>query len=119
VNKTVCILYWTIDTIFGERAQDIYINAVDADGPKVSPSSIEASLCSIQESSEFSYENLLAQVKNSCFRPERLIFLDSEMEPLKVAEHFQVSLQTKTILSLACDDCVFHFRTESGLSPSK
>jgi len=85
-------LYWTIGDMFRERAQDMFINSVDAEGPKVLLSSIQASLCSIQESSEFSYENLLAQVKNSCFRPERPIFLDSDMEPLKVSQYFQVYL---------------------------
>jgi hypothetical protein len=71
---------------------------VDADGPEVSLSVIEATLCSIQESSEFSYENLLAQVKNSCFSPDRIIFLDSEMEPEKVAQYFQVHTSKPFIL---------------------
>jgi hypothetical protein len=42
---------------------------VDADGPEVSLSVIEATLCSIQESSEFSYENMPGAGKKLMLQP--------------------------------------------------
>lgn len=86
----VIILHCTILAAFGERAKTIYIRAVDTDGPEVSLSDIEEKLSSVESSVDFSYKSLLMQVKKSCFRPERLIFIDNESEPEKVAQYFQV-----------------------------
>jgi hypothetical protein len=84
------ILYCTIADEFGQRANTLYINAVDAHGPKVSLSAMKSAVYGVKSSSSDSYENLLMRVKISCFNPERVIFLDYELGPAKVAQHFQV-----------------------------
>jgi hypothetical protein len=86
----VIILYCTIADAYGERANSLYINAVNAHGPTVSLSAMKSALYGVKSSSSDSYENLLARVKNSCFNPERVIFLEYELGPVNVAQHFQV-----------------------------
>jgi hypothetical protein len=63
---------------------------MDAEGPQLTLSSIMTSFEKVGGNENISYERLLDDVRRETFTPDRICFLDEDMEPRKVAQHFQV-----------------------------
>jgi hypothetical protein len=87
---THCIAELLINRKDVEKAK-IYVNAVDAKGPDMSYEEIMRALLSVQPNDKWSYENIMKDIKKTCFSEDRTWAPDFDAGADKVALHFQVS----------------------------
>lgn len=87
---THCIAELLINRKELEQAK-VYVDAVDAEGPDLSYEDIMRALISVEPSEKkWSYENLMKQIKATCFSEDRISSPDFNDGVEKVALHFQV-----------------------------
>jgi hypothetical protein len=90
VDFMVQIIYSHVLYLHPSGRSKVCVNAVDAEGPQLTLSIIMTSLEKVGGNEQISYESILEDVRRATFRPDRICFLDGDMEPKKVAQHFQV-----------------------------
>jgi hypothetical protein len=86
----VQIIYSHVLYLHPSGKSKVRVIAMDAEGPQLTLSSIMTSFEKLGGNEKISYEKLLDDVRRETFNPDRICFLDEEMEPRKVAQHFQV-----------------------------
>jgi hypothetical protein len=90
VDFMVQIIYSHILYLHPSGKSEVRVNAMDAEGPQLTLSSIMKSLEKVRGNEQISFESLLDDVRRATFSPDRICFLDEDMDPNKVAQHFQV-----------------------------
>jgi hypothetical protein len=72
---------------------DVYITAMDSDGPDYALASIKATLQCVSRQyprKEFSYENCVKKFEGYCSKPNRKIFYADLVDGDAIAQNFQV-----------------------------
>jgi hypothetical protein len=90
VDFMVQIIYSHVLYLHPSGKSKVRVNAMDAEGPQLTLSSIMTSFEKVGGNEKISYERLLDDVRRETFTPDRICFLDEDMDPRKVAQHFQV-----------------------------